>query len=155
MGNIISRPIFLSVALFYPLYASFRSLEQYELLIDEKDDISTHDLQRYHHKQWLSYWMVYGAYRIVTFFLDPFISVIPMYSIWKLVFLFWLQNPKSRGAIMIYDNYLGPWMKKNRILFEKLGILLAKKSAETGFKLSSVIVQRIKSMSYLLKKTEQ
>lgn len=85
------------VGVAYPAFMSFLALESK----GEQDD-----------KQWLTYWVVFGFFNIVDYFSHVVLSVIPFYFCLKLLFLLWLMHPSSQGAIMLYDEFILPYVKQ-------------------------------------------
>ena len=71
-------------------------------------------------KQWLTYWVVFGAFSIVDHFAGFILMFIPFYFVLKLAFLIWLQHPSTRGASFVYDNYLRDAVKPLDAEFERL-----------------------------------
>ena len=68
------------IAVAYPVFMSFMALET----DDEGDD-----------KQWLTYWVVYGAFSIVDQFAGFILSFIPFYYFLKVGFLVWCMHPAT------------------------------------------------------------
>lgn len=81
----------------YPAYMSVKAVES----VDKDDDT-----------QWLTYWVVYGAFNIVEFFTDMFLGWFPFYFLFKCAFLGWCMAPFSwNGANFIYNKVLVPFVK--------------------------------------------
>jgi len=81
----------------YPAYMSVKAVES----PDKEDDT-----------QWLTYWVVYGAFSIVEFFSDIFLGWFPFYFLFKCAFLCWCMAPFSwNGANFIYHKVLVPFVK--------------------------------------------
>ena len=83
----------------YPAFASFVALES----ADKEDD-----------KQWLTYWVCFGAFQIVDCFGGIILSFIPFYFFLKLGFLLYLSHPKTMGATWVYNTFLSDYIKKYR-----------------------------------------
>ncbi|POM67299.1 membrane protein [Phytophthora palmivora] len=98
MGASFSRCLCLAVGVAYPAYASFKALERPE---------SGHD-----EKQWLTYWVVYGATTSVESVASPLMCLVPGYNITKTLFLIWMMSPQTRGATIVYDKLLCPFLKE-------------------------------------------
>ncbi len=81
----------------YPAFMSFIALES-----DGADD----------DKQWLTYWVVFGAFTIADQFAGIILSLIPFYYVMKVAFLIWMFHPSTVGAITVYNNFLLPFVKK-------------------------------------------
>ena len=84
------------IAVAYPCFMSFIALET-----DEADD----------DKQWLTYWVCFGAFNIVDQFAGIILSFIPFYYFLKLGFLVYLMHPSTLGATMVYNTHVLPLMK--------------------------------------------
>ncbi|KAL4160039.1 hypothetical protein PRNP1_000610 [Phytophthora ramorum] len=98
MGASFSRSLCLAVGVVYPAYASFKALERPE---------SGHD-----EKQWLTYWVVYGATTSVETVASPLMCLVPGYNITKTLFLIWMMSPQTKGATIVYDKLLCPFLKE-------------------------------------------
>eukprot|EP01097_Dermamoeba_algensis_P001506 TRINITY_DN1566_c0_g1_i1.p1 TRINITY_DN1566_c0_g1~~TRINITY_DN1566_c0_g1_i1.p1 ORF type:complete len:201 (-),score=39.46 TRINITY_DN1566_c0_g1_i1:111-668(-) len=96
LGFFAAQIIFV-IGFLWPAYASFKAIETPE----EGDD-----------KQWLTYWIVFAAFSFVESFGDYVLWVLPFYNLAKITFLFWAFHPKWKGSLYIYDNYLGPFLRK-------------------------------------------
>lgn len=81
----------------YPAFMSFLALES-EGLDDDK--------------QWLTYWVCFGAFNIVDQFAGIILSFIPMYFFLKLGFLVYLFHPSTLGATQVYNSVILPRMKQ-------------------------------------------
>ncbi len=79
----------------YPLYCSIRAIES-----DDKDD----DVQ------WLTYWLIFGAFKLFEAITDFLISFIPFYFIIKVLFLIWCYYPSTLGAKKIYTVFFKPYI---------------------------------------------
>lgn len=98
MGVLFSRYLCLSVGVIYPAYASFKALERPESCHDEK--------------QWLTYWVVYGASTSIETLVSPLTCIVPGYNISKMLFLIWMMSPQTKGATIVYDKLLCPFLKE-------------------------------------------
>jgi len=77
----------------YPAFMSFLALESDGL----EDD-----------KQWLTYWVCFGAFNIVDQFAGVILRFIPFYYFLKLGFLVYLFHPSTLGATTIYEKFIYP-----------------------------------------------
>ena len=77
----------------YAGYLSFKAIET-----KETDD----------DKQWLTYWVLYSAMKLLETILDVILFWIPFYPTFKLIILLWLAYPDTRGAQQIYDSVIRP-----------------------------------------------
>jgi len=80
-----------AVGFIYPAYCSIKAIES-----KEKDDDS----------QWLTYWLVFGLFKVVEGTADILISSIPFYFFIKLAFLVYLFLPSTQGAKVVYENVI-------------------------------------------------
>ena len=85
------------IAVLYPAFMSFMALES-----------DTESMN----KQWLTYWVVYGAFCIVDQFAGIILGLIPFYYFLKLAFLLWCMHPATHGATIVYDTYINPFYKE-------------------------------------------
>lgn len=81
----------------YPAFMSFIALET-----DSKDD----------DKQWLTYWVCFGAFNIVDQFAGIILQFIPFYFFLKLGFLVYLFHPSTLGATSVFNEYVLPYVKQ-------------------------------------------
>jgi len=81
----------------YPAFMSFIALES-----DGTDD----------DKQWLTYWVCFGAFNIVDQFAGIILQFIPFYYFLKLGFLVYLFHPSTMGATTVYNNFILPYMNE-------------------------------------------
>lgn len=103
------------IAVAYPCFMSFIALES-----DGADD----------DKQWLTYWVCFGAFNIVDQFAGIILSFIPFYYFLKLGFLVYLMHPSTLGATMVYNTYVLPIMKQNEAKIAELEKLAEEKFNE-------------------------
>ena len=89
----------------YPAFMSFMALES-EGLDDDK--------------QWLTYWVCFGAFNIIDQFAGIILRIVPFYFFLKCGFLVYLMHPSLLGATQVYDNFLLPRIKENMHHIEKL-----------------------------------
>ena len=79
----------------YPMYGSIKAIES-----KDKDDDTL----------WLSYWLVFCVFKIVEGVADVLISAIPFYFLGKLGFLVWCYNPSTKGARVVYESVIKPFV---------------------------------------------
>ncbi|EEY69326.1 uncharacterized protein PITG_05550 [Phytophthora infestans T30-4] len=115
MGASFSRCLCLGVGVAYPMYASFKALERPE---------SGHD-----EKQWLTYWVVYGASTSVEAVASPLMCLVPGYNITKTLFLIWMMSPQTKGATIVYHKLLCPFLKEKEPYVDRK-LLEAQEAAE-------------------------
>jgi len=60
-------------------------------------------------KQWLTYWVVFGSMNLAeSMGIRAILYWVPMYFVFKTVFIIWLMLPATRGAEVLYHNVLRP-----------------------------------------------
>ncbi|KAK7460818.1 hypothetical protein VKT23_008747 [Stygiomarasmius scandens] len=86
----------------YPAYASYKSLSV--------RPASTPELER-----WLMYWCILGTLTFVesTPPLSLFLSLIPLYSMFKFLFLLYLSAPQTQGSTYLYQTHLKPFFDEH------------------------------------------
>ena len=99
----------------YPCFMSFLALES-----EGADD----------DKQWLTYWVCFGAFNIVDQFAGIILQFIPFYYFLKLGFLVFLFHPSTLGATMVYNTYVLPMMKEHEAKIQEYEALAQAKFAE-------------------------
>ena len=80
------------LGVFYPVFMSFHALESSHNADDDK--------------QWLTYWVVFGAFNMIDQFAGFILHFIPFYYVLKLAALIFLFHPKTCGATWVYNNYI-------------------------------------------------
>ena len=96
----ISGIIVQLVSIAWPAYKSHLALQT-----EGKDD----------DKQWLTYWMIYGVFAIVDSSFGCFLSCLPFYFLFRLLFIIWLQNPMTQGALELYSKVVKPFAIKHKV----------------------------------------
>lgn len=91
-------PLTSIIGFLYPAYKSFQAIEQK----NKNDDT-----------QWLVYWVIFAFFSIAETFIDYLLYWIPFYYAFKVAFLLWAMLPQTRGAKLLYDNFLRDFLKKN------------------------------------------
>lgn len=77
----------------FPMLESFKAIES-----SRKDD----DIQ------WLSYWVVFSAFRLFETLFGIVLAWIPLYGLARLAFVAWLAMPQTRGATYLYKEFVRP-----------------------------------------------
>ena len=85
------------VGILYPAYMSFKAIETKE---DDDDD-----------KFWLTYWVVFSFLHVADGLLGMFLRFIPFYYPLKVLVYVSLFYPKTKGALLIYNNFLKGYLK--------------------------------------------
>ena len=104
----------------YPAFMSFVALESE----GTEDD-----------KQWLTYWVCFGAFNIADQFAGVILQFIPFYYFLKLGFLVYLFHPSTMGATTVYNQFILPHLSKLEEAEKNMEAQLskAKKLAEGKF----------------------
>jgi receptor expression-enhancing protein 5/6 len=89
----------------YPAFMSFMALES-EGLDDDK--------------QWLTYWVCFGAFNILDQFAGVILRIIPFYFFLKCGFLVYLMHPSFLGATQVYDSFILPRVQQHMSQIDKL-----------------------------------
>jgi len=89
----------------YPAFMSFMALES-EGLDDDK--------------QWLTYWVCFGAFNIIDQFAGIILRIIPFYFFLKCGFLVYLMHPSFLGATQVYNSFILPRMNEYAHQIEQL-----------------------------------
>ena len=87
------------IGMFYPMYMSFKALESK----GGDDD-----------KLWLTYWVVFAVWKVLDEWVYFLFSWIPCYFTVKLGILIFLFHPQYKGAVLIYDSLIRPWVLKHQ-----------------------------------------
>eukprot|EP00298_Acanthocystis_sp_HF-20_P023718 c33488_g1_i1.p1 GENE.c33488_g1_i1~~c33488_g1_i1.p1 ORF type:complete len:171 (+),score=61.76 c33488_g1_i1:15-527(+) len=90
IGESLYRLFEVVIGLLYPAYASFKALKY------------GNEEER---RQWIVIWIVIGAFLCFSFLADLVLSWLPVYYEAKLLLLVWLVLPKTRGALVLFNNY--------------------------------------------------
>lgn len=81
----------------FPIFASYRA-------------IKSHDMT--YATPWLKYWVVMGIEQALENTFGVVLSVLPLYSLARLVFFAWLVLPQSQGAVRLYDEKVEPFLDR-------------------------------------------
>lgn len=76
-------------------------------------------------KYWLIYWLVLSSFISLEPIIDLIIGLwFPFYDQIKLLWIIWLYLPATRGAEIIFTNYLVPLVNSNeKFLYKKINVL--------------------------------
>lgn len=92
----------LAVLIFGTLYPAYRSYKA----------VRTKDVKEY--VKWMMYWIVFALFTCTEFLADIFVSFwLPFYYELKLVVLFWLLSPYTKGASYIYRKLIHPKLEEH------------------------------------------
>ncbi|BGP18566.1 hypothetical protein JCM10213_003026 [Rhodosporidiobolus nylandii] len=82
-----------------PAYLSLRALET----PGHDDDV-----------QWLTYWVIFGAFTFVESFSKVIVAWFPYYYTFKTIFILYLTLPSTRGAVVVHDKVLKGLMTQRK-----------------------------------------
>ncbi|KAI8579244.1 hypothetical protein K450DRAFT_243473 [Umbelopsis ramanniana AG] len=88
--NIAGELVTDAVAWIYPGIASFKAIETPSTADD---------------RQWLTYWSIFGAVKMLEYFLNALLYWVPYWFLIKTIFFLWLALPQFRGAEVLYGQY--------------------------------------------------
>ncbi|CEG83978.1 hypothetical protein RMATCC62417_17838 [Rhizopus microsporus] len=88
-----TRLVLTLVGVLYPIQRSWNLIRQREGTTEELNG-------------WLTYWMIYGSFQVLDHWVDSDLLPKRKYNLYKLFILYWLQNPHSNGASVIYKHVL-------------------------------------------------
>ncbi|XP_060602322.1 receptor expression-enhancing protein 2-like isoform X2 [Ruditapes philippinarum] len=97
VSAILSRVVILVFGTLYPAYASYKA-------------VKTKNVKEY--VKWMMYWIVFALFCAAETFADVFLSWIPFYYEIKMIFVFWLLSPVTRGSSFIYRKFVHPNLAK-------------------------------------------
>mmetsp|Transcript_21840 Transcript_21840/g.34228 ORF Transcript_21840/g.34228 Transcript_21840/m.34228 type:complete len:128 (+) Transcript_21840:174-557(+) len=83
-----SKFLSMTFGVMYPAYSSYKAIKT----IEKEDDI-----------QWLCYWVIFGLFTFIEFFLDIVLMWVPLYQELKLAFIIWLALPQTKGALFVWQ----------------------------------------------------
>uniref|UniRef100_A0A1B6G5J1 Receptor expression-enhancing protein n=1 Tax=Cuerna arida TaxID=1464854 RepID=A0A1B6G5J1_9HEMI len=82
----------------YPAYASYKA-------------VRTKNVKEY--VKWMMYWIVFALFTCAETFTDVFLSFwFPFYYEIKVVLVFWLLSPATKGSSILYRNFVHPGLIK-------------------------------------------
>eukprot|EP00352_Strombidinopsis_acuminata_P000379 CAMPEP_0176348208 /NCGR_PEP_ID=MMETSP0126-20121128/7676_1 /TAXON_ID=141414 ORGANISM="Strombidinopsis acuminatum, Strain SPMC142" /NCGR_SAMPLE_ID=MMETSP0126 /ASSEMBLY_ACC=CAM_ASM_000229 /LENGTH=213 /DNA_ID=CAMNT_0017696851 /DNA_START=53 /DNA_END=694 /DNA_ORIENTATION=- len=89
------------ITVLFPMFKSIQAIQS-----DGDDD----------DKEWLTYWMVFGVFRVVDMFFNwLFVWLLdPYWAFIELGFFFYLMAPQFKGALTIYKSVLKPILDANK-----------------------------------------
>ena len=87
--------VFSAVGVGYPTYASLKMLAE-----DKTEDAA----------MWITYWCLFSLLKVVMNPLDFILGFLPFYFYLKLVLLVWLFSPTTKGAGVVYEKVVKPFV---------------------------------------------
>ncbi|XP_072026544.1 uncharacterized protein [Amphiura filiformis] len=97
VSYIISRLVVLMFGTLYPAYSSYKA-------------VKTRNVKEY--VKWMMYWIVFALFTCVETIADIFASILPFYYEAKILFIFWLISPWTKGATYLYRKFVHPTLTK-------------------------------------------
>ncbi|XP_033119406.1 uncharacterized protein T19C3.4-like [Anneissia japonica] len=97
VSYIVSRLVVLVFGTLYPAYSSYKA-------------IKSRNVKEY--VKWMMYWIVFAIFSCVETFSDIFAAIIPFYYEAKILFIFWLISPWTKGATYMYRKFIHPTLSK-------------------------------------------
>ncbi|KAI9319470.1 TB2/DP1, HVA22 family-domain-containing protein [Dichotomocladium elegans] len=84
----------------YPAWRCWQLVKEVDPSGDDEDDRRG---RRRHddYQSWLTYWMLYGSLQVLDAWKKDLIELFPNYELYKLLILYWAQNPDSNGASVL------------------------------------------------------
>ncbi|CAJ0598359.1 unnamed protein product [Cylicocyclus nassatus] len=114
MSVVLSRIVTLTAGTLYPAYRSYKA-------------VRTKDVREY--VKWMMYWIVFALYTFIETLADIFISFwFPFYYQLKIVFVFWLLSPWTKGASILYRKWIHPTLSKHE---QEIDALLEQAKSES------------------------
>ncbi|XP_033254679.1 uncharacterized protein LOC108158605 isoform X3 [Drosophila miranda] len=96
--SLISRLLILFFGTLYPAYASYKA-------------VRTKNVKEY--VKWMMYWIVFAFFTCIETFTDIFISWFPFYYEVKVVLVFWLLSPATKGSSTLYRKFVHPMLTRH------------------------------------------
>lgn len=129
MGSIFYQSIRLVFGVLNPAYNSFKA-------------VKTKNVKEYVH--WMTYWIVLAVLTIAEEVTDILLGCwFPLYTEIKLVFLFWLLSPITRGSIIVYRKFIHPLLLQREAEIDELIQLWREQSYQLGIKYTKVAAEKI------------
>ncbi|KAF8366804.1 yop-1 [Pristionchus pacificus] len=112
------------IGFLYPAYVSVMAIES----AGKEDDT-----------QWLTYWVVFAVLSVCEFFAQQIVAVFPIYWLVKAVFCIWLYLPATKGATILYQKGIRPFVLKNQSSIDQA----ARKVADAAKDVVGEVKQRL------------
>ena len=98
------------IALIYPLYMSFKTLQKKSFIVESEDVETT---------RWLSYWLIYAFINNIECIFWKFLEKIKIYNLVKFIFLILCFIPRVQLSVYIYNFITAKIFDKYGDKFEK------------------------------------
>ncbi|KAI8075474.1 TB2/DP1, HVA22 family-domain-containing protein [Gilbertella persicaria] len=68
-------------------------------------------------ESWLTYWLIYGSFQVLDHWIesDLFLFSRKKYNLYKLLILYWAQNPHSQGSTLLYRHVIQKPLKEQAV----------------------------------------
>lgn len=99
---LLSRLIIVVVGTLYPAYCSYKAIQ-----------IARSSRNANEMGHWLMYWIVYALFSLAETFADTLVSWFPFYYEMKLIFVFWLVLPITKGSRYLYKKFVHPYLEQH------------------------------------------
>lgn len=93
LENYFSNIFILLLKTAYPVYSTFKLINNKELLNDTK---------------WLIYWVIFAFLSFIESVFIKFVSYIPFFMICQVLFYIWLQLPIFNGSTILFNKFIKP-----------------------------------------------
>ncbi|KAI9273111.1 TB2/DP1, HVA22 family-domain-containing protein [Phascolomyces articulosus] len=80
----------------------------------------------------LMYWVTATTFLISEYFADLLLFWIPFYSEFKLLVVLWITLPQTKGAIVVYADFIEPFLKQHENRIDKAFIEIQEKAKHTA-----------------------
>ncbi|XP_071491648.1 receptor expression-enhancing protein 2-like [Diadema antillarum] len=97
VAYLLSRIVVLVFGTLYPAYYSYKA-------------VKTRNVKEY--VKWMMYWIVFALFSCVETVADIFASILPFYYEIKILFIFWLISPWTKGSTYLYRKCIHPTLSK-------------------------------------------
>ncbi|KAG1143163.1 hypothetical protein G6F37_010207 [Rhizopus arrhizus] len=115
-----TRLVLTLVGVVYPLCRSWKCIRQ---RVKDEEEIC----------KWLTYWMAFGCFQVLDHWIESDLRLLSKrkYNLYKLFILYWLQNPHSNGASLLYQHVL---LKPQRKEKEEQDTIIQQQQDENSYK---------------------
>lgn len=99
VSYIVSRVIIVGLGTLYPAYRSYKA-------------IKSKDTKEY--VKWMMYWIVFALFTTAEIFIDTLVGFwLPFYYEVKILFLFWILSPTTKGSSILYKKFVHPFFTQH------------------------------------------
>jgi hypothetical protein len=95
------------------------------------------------HSYWLSYWCVYGLFRLLEFGTDLTLYWLPYYEPLKVLFLVWSFHPATQGCSLAYRWVISPLFLPREAAIDRAIERLADSSAQAAREVKAIILKKV------------